>query len=96
MISSCYPYSGIAEDCPLEGLPLQKEEQKERRMFWLLSGIRLSCVYRCYMLSLIEHPLSEVYVIHNDADVFVWVPLVSLVGHVFAEYLGITAWQFVG
>jgi hypothetical protein len=40
--------------------------------------------------------MAEIHIIHNDADMFVWIPFVSLIGHVSAEYLGITAWQFVG
>ena len=40
--------------------------------------------------------LHEIHIIHNDADVFIRIALISLVGHVLAEYLGITAWQFVG
>ena len=40
--------------------------------------------------------LHEIHVVHNDADVFVWAALVSLVRHILAEYLRIAAWQFVG
>ena len=66
-------------------------------MHWLLSGIRLSSVYMCGNRRLwIERPLLKVYVVHNDTNVFVWISLISLIGHVLAEYLGITAWQFIG
>ena len=36
--------------------------------------------------------MAEIHVIHNDADVLVWTALVSLIDHVFAEYLGIATW----
>ena len=54
--------------------------------------IRLSALIR---YSLGDLPLyyipQEIHVVNDDTDVFVWIPLVSLVGHVPTEYPCITA-----